>query len=123
MLGARGDFFGGADFDDFSPTHHGDAITEIAHYRHGVRDEEIGEAEVALQFFEQVDDLRADADVERGDRLVTDNEPGPQDQSAGNADSLALASGKFMGVAAESGFVEADGAKDFNGSLMQISLV
>ena len=120
MLGARGDFFGGADLDDFSAAHYGDAVTQIAHHRHGVRDEEIGKAEVALEFFEQVHDLRADADVERGDRLVTDNEFGPQDQGAGNADALALASGKFMGIAAEGGFVEADGAQDFDGGLMQI---
>ena len=120
VLGARGDFFGGADFDDFSTAHHGDAVTEIAHHRHGVRDEEIGEAKVALELFEQVHDLRADADVKRGDGFVTNHKFGTQDQGAGNADALALSAGKFMGIAAERGFVEADSAEDFDGGLMQI---
>ena len=85
-----------------------------------MRDEEIGKAEVALELFEQVYDLRADADVERGDRFVTDNEFGTQDQGAGDADALALASGKFMRIAAEGGFVESDGAQDVDGGLMQV---
>lgn len=120
VLGTRGDFFGGANFDDFSAAHHGDAVTQIAHHRHGVRDEEIGQAEVALKFFEQVDYLRANADVERGNGFVTDNKLGAQDQGAGNADALALASGKFMGIAAQGRFVEADGAEDVDGGLMQV---
>ncbi len=120
MPGTRSYFFGGADLNDFSAAHHGDTVTEIAHHRHGMRDEEVGKAEVALKFFEQVHDLRADADIERRDRLVTDNEFWTQDQGAGNADALALASGKLMGIAAQSGFVEADGAQDINGGLMQI---
>src|ERR1041385_747046 len=120
MLGARRDFFRRAEFDDFSAAHHGDAVTEITHHRHGVRDEEVGKAEVALEFFEQVYDLRAYADIERGDGFVTHDEFGPQHQGAGNSDALTLASGKFMGIAAERGFVETDGADDVNGRLMQI---
>ena len=118
MLRARSNFFGGADLNDFSAAHHGDAVTEIAYHRHGVRDEEVGKAEVALEFFEQVHDLRADADIEGGDRLVTDNEFGTQDQGAGNADALTLSARKFMRIAAEGRFVEADGAQDIDGGLM-----
>ena len=48
---------------------------EVADDRHGMGDEEVGEAEVALELCEQVDDLSADARyVECGDRLVADNE-------------------------------------------------
>ena len=90
MLRTRGDLFGGADLDDFSATHNGDAVTEITHHRHGMGNEEIGKAEVALEFFEQVHDLRADADIERGYGFVTDNEFRPQHQGAGNANALAL---------------------------------
>ena len=35
-----------------------------------VGDEQVGEPEVVLQVVEQVDDLRLDRDVQRGDRLV-----------------------------------------------------
>ena len=120
VLGVRSDLLGCADLHDFSAAHHGDAVAQVAHNGHGVRDEEIGEAEVALEFFEQVHDLRADADIERGYRFVTHNEFGPQNQGAGNADALALSSGKFMRVAAESGFVESYGSQDINGGLVQI---
>src|SRR5579871_169087 len=120
VLGASGDFFCGADFDDFSATHDGDAVTQVAHHGHGMRDEEVGKAEVALELFEQVYDLRADADVERGDGLVTNYEFWAQDQRAGNADALTLASGKFVRIAAQGGFVEADGSQDFNGGIVQI---
>ena len=37
-------------------------------------DEQVGQAELALQILQQVDDLRLHRDVERGDRLVADDE-------------------------------------------------
>ena len=46
----------------------------VANDREVVRDEEIGQPEVALQVLEQVEDLRLDRDVERGDRLVGDEQ-------------------------------------------------
>jgi hypothetical protein len=63
-----------------------------------VRDEEIGEAEIALQLLQKIHDLRADADVESGNRLIGDDELRPQGESAGNADALALASGKLVRI-------------------------
>ena len=57
-----------ADFYDFPPIHDGDSGREIAHHGHGMRDEEIGEAEVALQLCEQVDDLCSDAPRSRAPR-------------------------------------------------------
>ena len=100
MNGTRRDSGGVGHFDDFSAVHDGDAGGEVAHHRHGMRDEEVGEAEVALQLCEQVDDLRADADVEGGDGLVAHDEFGAEREGAGDADALALASGEFVRVAA-----------------------
>ncbi len=119
MLWGGGDLLGEAEFDDLAAAHDGDAIAEVAHDRHGVRDEEIGKAEVALKFFEQVDDLRANADVKRGDWFVTDDEFGAQDKRAGNADTLALSAREFVRVAAQGGFLEADGADDFGSSVVK----
>src|SRR6266540_6750660 len=62
-----------ADLDDAAQVHDGDTVGDVAHERQVVRDEEIREAEVALQRLEQVDDLRADRDVERRDGLVEDD--------------------------------------------------
>jgi hypothetical protein len=57
-----------ADLDQAALLHDGDAVAEVAHERHGVRDEEAGEVVGALQVAEQVDDLGADRDVEGADR-------------------------------------------------------
>ena len=73
-----------------------------------VADEQIGEVERLAQLHEQVEDLRLDRDVERGDRLVADQEIGLHRQRAGDADALALAAGELVRIAAAQGRVEAD---------------
>jgi hypothetical protein len=99
-----------SDFHNLAPIHHSDTGGEVAHDGHRVRDEKIGQSKIALQLREQVDDLRAYANVERGDWLVGHDEFGVQRQSAGDADALALSSAEFVGKALQDGFVEADGA-------------
>ena len=42
----------------------------MANHSEIVRDEEVGEREVALEALQKVEDLRLDRDVERGHRLV-----------------------------------------------------
>src|ERR1700730_7815111 len=110
MLRAFGDLPGWAHFYNFAAIHYGDAGREIADHWHGVGDEEIGQAEVALELGEEVYDLRADADIEGGDWFVGDDEPGTQREGAGDADALALSAAEFVGEAAQDGLVEADGA-------------
>ena len=61
-----------------------------------------------LQVLEQVDHLRLDRHVERGDRLVGDEQLGLQGQRAGDADALALAAGELVRVAVVVLGVEAD---------------
>ena len=64
MDGISGDQVGISEFDDLSFIHDRDSGREIADHRHGVRDKEVGQAEVALKLGEKVDDLSSDADVE-----------------------------------------------------------
>ena len=64
-----------------------------------VGDEEVGQAKVALQLQQQVENLRLHRDIQRGDGLVTDDELGLQSQCAGDADALALAAAEFKRVA------------------------
>src|SRR5713101_698098 len=64
VLRLGSDLFRGSDLDDLPTIHHRDAGRQVAHDWHGVRDEQICEAEVALKLLQQVDDLRADADIE-----------------------------------------------------------
>ena len=55
-----------------------------------VGDEKIRQVALFLQGFQQVDDLRLNGDVQRGDRLIADDELRVQGQRTGNADTLAL---------------------------------
>ena len=63
------------ELDDAAEVHHADAIGDVMDHREVVRDEEVGEAAAALQVAHQVQHLRLHRDVERGGRLVADEEP------------------------------------------------
>ena len=54
---------------------------------------------LARRSCEQVEDLRLDRDVERGDGLVGDDELRLQRERAGDPDALALAAGELVRVA------------------------
>ena len=56
-----------------------------------VADEEIGEAELAPQLGQKVEDLRLHRDVERAGRLVAHDDARAQHEGAGDGDALALA--------------------------------
>ena len=105
---ALADFAPGSGFYDAAALHDRDSVAEVTDERHGVGDEEAGEAVAGLEVAEEVDDLRADGDVEGADRFVEDEEFGAEGEGAGNVDALALAAGELVRVAAEGGGVEAD---------------
>src|SRR5271165_5162035 len=90
MLWSFRDLFARSDFHNLAAIHDGDTRREIADDRHRMRDKKISQAEVALQLGEQVDDLRAHADVQRGDRFVRHDEFWTQRQRIGIARALAL---------------------------------
>ena len=62
-------------------------------------DEDDREPELALQVAQQVEDLRLDRDVERGDGLVGDDQLRLQRERPRDADALALAAGELVRVA------------------------
>jgi hypothetical protein len=45
------------DLDDAAEIHHRDSVRDVPHDREIVRDEEVGQPELALQILQQVDDL------------------------------------------------------------------
>src|SRR5699024_8477207 len=63
-----------------------------------VGDEQVGHAQVLLEFFQQLQDLRLDRHVQGRDGLVADDELGAYGQGAGDADPLALATGELVRV-------------------------
>jgi len=108
VLWPFGDLGGWADFDDLSAIHYGDTGCEVTHYGHGMRDEEVGQSEFALQLRQEIHDLRTYADVERRDGLVRDDELWTQRQRPGDSDSLPLPSAEFVREALHGRLVEAD---------------
>ena len=55
--------------------------------------------------------MRTDADIQRGDRFVCDDELGAQRKRAGNADALPLASAEFVRIALECRFIKTNGTQ------------
>ena len=68
--------------DDLPGIHHDDALRHLGDDAHRVRDQHDRHAEALLQLAEQVEDLRLDGDVERGGRLVGDQQLGIAGQGA-----------------------------------------
>ena len=77
----------------------GDAVRDVPHYGQVMGDEEVGDAALFLEVAQQVQHLRADGHIQRGDGLIRDDEFRLHDQGAGNADALALAAGELVGEA------------------------
>ena len=102
------DFEGIADLDEAAALHDGNAIAEVADERHGVGDEEVGEAVCVLEGAEEIDDLGADGDVQCADGLIEDEELGFECEGAGNVDALTLAAGELMRIAGEGESIQAD---------------
>ena len=94
--------------DDAAEIHHRHPGAEPADDAEIVADEQEGQAAPLLQLLQQQQDLRLHRDVERGDRLVGDDQLGLQRQGAGDADALALAAAELVRVAVERGRRQAD---------------
>src|SRR4051794_21260860 len=82
-----------------------------------VRDKQIGQAKSLLQIDQQVDDLRLDIHVERGNWLVGDDELRLERERTCNRNALALAAGKFMRITRSHSRAEADSGEQFRHAL------
>ena len=91
--------------------------------RQVVRDEDDRQPELVLELREQVDDLRLDRDVERGDRLVGDDQLRLQRDRARDADALALAAGELVREAVVVLGVEADDVHELLHALLALAVV
>ena len=100
MQRAGEELVGRCDLDDPAEVHHRDAIRDVADDREIVGDEHVGEVELALQLDQQVQHLRLDRDVERGDRLVRDDELRLQHEGPREPDALPLAATELVRVSA-----------------------
>ena len=90
---------GRAAFDDPAEIHHRDPAAEIARHRQVVGDEEQGQAHLALQAAQQVEQLRLGRYVEARDRLVGHDTLGYGGERAGDRDSPRLAARQLARIA------------------------
>ena len=91
MLGRAEQRLGRRALDEAAEIHHRHFARDMLDHGEVVADEEIGEAEVAAQLGQKVQDLRLHRDVERAGRLVAHHDARAQHQGAGDGDALALA--------------------------------
>ena len=77
----------------------GDTVGDEPDDRKVVRDKEICEILLGLELVHKVENLRADGNVQRGDRLVRHDELRVHDHRARDADALTLPAGKLVRVA------------------------
>ena len=77
--------------------HHRDAVGDVFDDVQIMRDEQVRQPHALLQIVREVDHLRLNRHIQRGDRLVADDELRLDGERAGNADALALAAGKLVG--------------------------
>ena len=78
------------ELDQPAEVHHADLVADVPHHRQVVRDEQVGQAALALQVLHDVQHLRLHRDVERRGRLVADEELRLRGQRTCDRDALSL---------------------------------
>jgi hypothetical protein len=81
--------------------HHRDPVGDLADHGEVMRDEEHGETVRTPQSLQQRQDLCLHGHVERGGRLVRNQQPRPVHDRHRNQNPLALAAGKLMRIVAQ----------------------
>ena len=84
------DFIGRRDLYQLAQVHDAHPAGDVLDRRHAVRNKQVGHAVLLLQILEQIEYLRLDRHVERGNRFVADDQLRAQDQRAPDGDALAL---------------------------------
>ena len=109
---------------DPADIHHRDPLADVLDDAQVVRDEEVGQAEPFLELEQEVEYLRLDRHIERGNRLVRNDQARIQRKCAGDADPLPLAAREGMRVAPHVFRSQADQAQDLDdpvGSLLRVA--
>ncbi len=83
----------------------------MSDYRQIVGDEDVGEAELALEVLQQIDDLCLNGDIERRHWLVQDQQSRLQRQCPRDADPLALTTRELTRISSNEAARETDQIK------------
>ena len=96
----RKNFLRRSHFDQAARVHHADAVRHLRDHGEIVGDEQHRQRELLAQLAEQVEHLRLDGDIERGRRLVGNQQRRPVHHRHGNHHALALPAGKLVRIIA-----------------------
>src|SRR5471030_1886362 len=113
VLGRAEHLLGRAVLDHPALAHHGDVVADLGRDTEIMRDEQHGEVQPHTDLVEQLQHLLLHRYVERGDRLVGDQQLGLHGERAGDADALALAARELVRVAVERIGIEPYGLHQF----------
>ena len=122
MLGPREHLGRRARLDDLPGVHDRDAVAGLGQHRQVVRDQDQGQAELAAQLLEQLEDLRLHHHVERRGRLVGDHELGLAGQRERDHDALAHAARELVRVLARALRADADVPEQLRDALLDRGL-
>ena len=86
-------------------------------------DKQNGHAHGLAEFIQKVDDLRADGNIEGGDRLVGDDELRLHHHGSCDTDTLSLSAGELVGIAIRMLVHKTDGVKHLIHLVLQVFLV
>ena len=98
MLRHREQFIDRRALDDLAGIHHRDLVADFGDHAEIVGDQDDRGAARGLQLAHQIEDLRLQGDVERGGRLVRDQEPGIAGQRHRDHDALAHAARQLVRI-------------------------
>ena len=101
VLRRREHLLGGPGLDDPAEVHHRRPVGDVPRQAEVVGHHEHAEPELGAQLEQQREDLAPDGGVEARDRLVGDDQLGPQRQGTGDQHPLALPAGQLVRVAQE----------------------
>ena len=87
--------------DDPAALHHGDPIGDLRYHREIVTDENHRLPPIVRKSLQEAQNLRLRAGIERGGRLVGDEQRWPEHRGCRDRDPLPLASGQFIRIAVE----------------------
>src|SRR6185437_5806214 len=110
-------------FDDLARVHDGEPVAGVGEYRQVVADHDQPDAVVPDQSADQVEYLSLDHDVERGRRLVGDDQVRSAGQRHRDHDALLLPARQLVRVGVGAAYRQADLAKQFGDLLAWVGVV
>ena len=110
MERVREQLLGWSHLHDLSEIHDGDLVGKMIDDGQVVGDEDIGQAHLPLQLAQQVQNLRLNGNIQRGNRLIADDKLRIHGQRSGNADTLPSPAVQLVGIGVEKPWGKPNGA-------------